>query len=390
MSKVKFKRFIKLQVLEQIGRRMLGKFFDRFKADLAETGIHMPPVDLADETYYPRVIELLQAPEGLPARMVDALFAIDEMADHAGQECLENATAQAGLPFRIHPDSTHAEIALQIWMETPELLQNQHYKQKLLRLSVFDYFSGKRKTGLVRESARVGHETMELMKQDLDKWFAEHNRGEETAQIDFHEIEGEQWYLIRHGDTYTRTTKVDKRHLERLHFRPAKDDLVVYSPEYDELRIHAGTKGEKDLYRQQFGQRLHGNDHHFRACTRYTLEPLRTEGEQALDPAGIEGISRIVLRKYKVAFGDNLHDSLIRSSRDIFQMAKMRNWSAIPNRGHLVSAVFDVYFQDTAKPRRVQIRTPNTLKLGRHSDAPLVHRWLRHKGFVDGAMIVAG
>jgi len=36
---------------------------------------------------------------------------------------------------------------------------------------------------------------------------------------------------------------------------------------------------------------------------------------------------------------------------------------------------------DDEKPRKVQIRPPNILKLGRHCDARLVHRWLSKQKF---------
>ena len=44
-------------------------------------------------------------------------------------------------------------------------------------------------------------------------------------------------------------------------------------------------------------------------------------------------------------------------------------------------AAFDFYFEGTKKPRKVQVRPPNILKLGRHCDAAVVQKWLSEKRF---------
>src|ERR1051326_7579353 len=82
--------------------------------------------------------------------------------------------------------------------------------------------------------------------QDLDAWFARNQRGAETTRIEVYPMDGEFWFLIRHGDIFTRASKVEQQNTEILHFRPERDDVVVYSPERDEVRVNARTKGERD------------------------------------------------------------------------------------------------------------------------------------------------
>jgi hypothetical protein len=167
-----------------------------------------------------------------------------------------------------------------------------------------------------------------------------------------------------------------------LHFRPEKDDVVVYSPELDEIRIHAGTKGERELYRRQFGQRLFGDENYFSGKKAYTLEPLRAEGKDALNVEGVGGdLEHAVLREYEIAFGNGYEEVMIRKATDVFAAAENRERDAIAEGGRLVRAVFDLYFAGRKKARKVQIRTPNTLKLGRHCDARVVQRWLSKQGF---------
>jgi hypothetical protein len=227
-----------------------------------------------------------------------------------------------------------------------------------------------------------GVEAWRAMVKVLDEWFAQHNRGKQTTRLDVHVIEEEAFFIIRHGDTFIRTAKVDEQRTEMLHFRPEKDDVVVYSPEFDEIRIHAGTKGERELYRKQFGQRLFGDADYFSQRKAYTLEPLRTVGKDALNVEDVGGeLERVVLREYEIAFNSGFEEVLIRKATDIFAAAEARDRDAIPSGGQVVRAAFDLYFTGKKKPRKVQIRIPNTLKLGRHCDARVVQRWLAKRGF---------
>jgi hypothetical protein len=46
-----------------------------------------------------------------------------------------------------------------------------------------------------------------------------------------------------------------------------------------------------------------------------------------------------------------------------------------------VRAAFDVYFEGNKKPRAVQVRPPNIVRVGRHGDAVVVAKWLSEKRF---------
>jgi hypothetical protein len=49
---MKFKRFTKPGFLKQIGRELLGRFFDRFKDGLADKKIELPGAGLKDDEYF--------------------------------------------------------------------------------------------------------------------------------------------------------------------------------------------------------------------------------------------------------------------------------------------------------------------------------------------------
>lgn len=383
---MKFTRFAKPKFLKQVGRELLGQLFDRFNRELGAKNVTMPGADLEDEAYYRALSDLVMAPDGLPDRLIETLFAIEEMSTEEGQERLETAAMEAGLELKFNAKSSHGDIAVQVFLARPELLAEKHNEQRLSRLSSFDYFSSKRPVDRSDSFGRPDEATLERITGDLDAWFTKHNRGEQTAQIEVYSMDGEFWFLVRHGDTYARKAKVERKKTEILHYRPAKDDVVVYSPERDEIRIHAGTKGEKELYRKAFGLRLHGDGDYFSEGKAYTLEPLRVLGADALEAGGIEGVNRIVLKEYEVDYHSGHGEVMIRKADDIFAAAADRPFEqeAIPAGGKLVRATFDFHFVESRKPRVVQVRTPNTLKLGRHCDARLVYQWLSAQEFRAG------
>lgn len=385
---MKFKRFTKPQFLKQIGQALLGRLFDRFRGELTARQLALPPAALDDDAYFAALARLALAPEGLPDNLIETLFALEELANAEGQERLERAVREARLELTFAAESSPGDIAVQVWLASPEVLVATHNEQRLSRLAAFEYYGSKapvdrRCVPHGPPFAAPGQPVLDLLVADLDGWFQAHNRGEQTAQIEVHALDGEFWFLVRHGDTFARTATVELRRTAVLHFRPAKDDVVVYAPERDELRVHAGTKGERELYRRAFGRRLMGAADYFSERKAYTLEPLRTLGADALDVAGLEGLRRVVLREYEIAFDSRRAGVLIRKADDLFAGGDgpFGEAASIPATGRLVRAVFDFHFAGAKKPRRVQVRPPNTLKLGRYGDARLVHRWLSAANF---------
>lgn len=388
MASVRFRRFTKPHVLKDIGRALLGRFFSKFKNDLEEKQVALPDPALADEEYFSTLANILMSPEGLPGSLNDALYAIDEMATEDGQQRLEEGVVDEQLPLTFDEKSSREDIALQVWLESPELLVKKHNEQRLIRLSSFEYYSSPTPTDRSATFQKPDDPTIDALTGALDLWFSQHNRGHKTTKIETHEIDGEFWFMVRHGDTYARTPKVEEQRSEVIHYRPEKDDVIVYAPDLDEIRIHAATKGEKQLYRAKFGLYLFGREDHFSEFKTYTLEPLRL-GKDSLSPDGVEGIREIILREVEMGWDGGFNDALVRKSDDVFASAASyeRPFNPIHEKAKLRRAVFEVYFGDSEKPRKVQIKPPNILKLGRHCDARIVHRWLSKQKFRAAAQI---
>jgi hypothetical protein len=384
MSKniIRFRRFTKPQVLRHIGRDLLSRFLFSFADELRSGNISLPQADISDDSYFQAVAKVLLCPEELPPRLNEALFAVDEMASVEGHERLQAAVEKQGLNLNLSSDCSREDFALQVWLVDPALLARKHNEQCLGRLTAFHHFSSTDPRTEPPLSIAPGSPSLETLRAGIDSWFAAHGRGEATTRIEPYPLDSEYWFLVRHGDSFSRTPKVENSKTEILHFRPERDDVVVYSPEQDEIRINARTKGERDLYRQQFGICLRGDRNYFCRNSTYTLEPLRTYGASCLATDGLEGISKIILRELEIV-SDNRHcEVLVRQADDLFQFhALTDHGDPLMDSGRLTRAGFEFHFDDSSKPRPVQIRLPNLLKVGRHCDVSLINRWLWARGF---------
>lgn len=382
MRNLTFKRFTRPQVLQRVGRDLLSRFLGQFEAELAARGLTKPSATLPENAWFGALARLLRSPEDLPPELNEALFAIEEMATAEGQEQLETALEQANLALDLAPGSTREDLALQVWLADPALLARAHNGQRLRRLSAFEFFGAQAGSGGGAPCEPPTEVLLGRLQAELDPWFARHQRGRDTTRLELYPLEGEFWFLVRHGDTFSRTAKVEAQRTEVLHYRPERDDVVVYSPEHDEIRINTRTRGERDLYVQKFGLCLRGREDYFSRESTYTLEPLRADGPAALNPDGVEGIRKVILREVQIAWDDSCGTVVTRFADDLFGCAPVEGrLEAIPRHGRLVRASFDFHFEDRSRPRLVQVRVPNRLKLGRHCDASCVDRWLCRRGF---------
>lgn len=220
------------------------------------------------------------------------------------------------------------------------------------------------------------------MRADMDSWLTLHHGSEErVTDLDVFEANGEWVFLIRRGDACKRVPTVENERVMMRHFRPARDVVVAYALERDELRLHVRSAREKRLLREVFGWRLFDDLRRFSVREPFTLEPLRRDGADALIAPTGGGIDRIVLTELEVHGEVDPDGKQIWKARDWFALAEAMRVPAVPTEGRLVRAAFDFYFTGQSRPRPVQIYAGNQLRMSRHCDAMAVHRWLTERGF---------
>jgi hypothetical protein len=386
MQTMKLIRYNKISVLKRIGPALLDRFLKHFEPEFTRHGLLLPRPDLPEEEYFNRVAHLLNHPDKLPNTLNEALAALEDVGRPEAQDFLTALPNWSEVAERLAPDSTYEEVALQLWLYEPALLVRASNTQRLKRLTAFEH-AGRAPDLNAPAMAIDPLSFVPGLTKSLDEWFTLNDRGEDTVRIESYPMGGEFWFLIRHGDRYSRTASINARKTEMILFRPERDDVVVLTPELDELRINARTKGERDLYIRQFGLHLRGSEDYYTRLPTYTLDPLRTAGPDALDPAGCDGISKVRLRELEVWHEE--HRIITRSERCLFETAGgERGESPIPLQGELRRAIFAIEFTGSTRPRPVEIRLPNTLKLGRRCDARLVLSYLSAQRFRRGCGVV--
>jgi hypothetical protein len=376
------KRFTNPKFLEQIGRELLKRLLDGYRPAFGANGLRLPDETLPDAEYYGALAKLAMAEQGLPAPLVEALYGIEAMANEHGKARLVQGVEEAGLRLENIQQATLADFAVQVLLADPDLFNEKLDQMRITSLTSFEYHGCEEPVDRRATFVAPGADLVARIKGDIDRWLAEQREGDEEAtEVEPHQVDGEFWFLIRRGDAFARIPVVEGVRFAVRHLRPARDLVVAYSPERDELRVHARTAGEKRMLRRVFGQRLFGNPDYFSVRKAFTLRPLRDDGPDALEVGPGGGIDRIVLTELEVRTNDE-HDAVVDwKANDLFAFAEATGQRIIPPGGQLVRASFEVQFTGREKARTVVLRAGNRLRVARHSDVAAVHRWLASKGF---------
>ena len=369
---MQFRTFANPRFLEQIGRGTLALLLAQFAPEFAHQGVALPAESLDDEAYYQQVARLPEAPE----RLMEALHGIETMATDRGRERLSQAIQASRLEVERRGEVTHAEFATQVLLVQPELFAQQQEETRITGLTSFEYYGSTEPVDPSATFTPPAEATLQRMRADIDSWLAVHrDREEQVTDMEVFPHDGEWVFFIRRGDACKRLPVVEGERVMMRQFRPARDLVAAYSPQRDELRLHGRSMREKQMLRELFGWRLFGDLRRFSTRRQFTLEPLRVDGAEALvAPPGC-GIDRIVLRALDGYAKDEDGQQWSWKAEEQLEV------SAVPAGGRLLRAVFDLYFTGQRRPRGVQLRAGNQLRMSRHCDATAVHRWLTERGF---------
>lgn len=343
---------------------------------LEALGVNLPDRADAAAIDYERLMALLMEPEKLPADLREAFYFIHEMATDEGMACLLEAAEEAGIEIVGTPGPTPGDAAVQVWLKDRELLERKHAEQFLRNPRTFESF------GTAVSPVPTYRDPMALadkIKKDLDDFFEKKKRGRNTKVFPYVRDDS-VWFLVRHGDPFERRGAIDdKGESVGVYYWPEKFDVLVLDPVEGELRINARNKGEKKEYRKAFGRHLYRNDGFFGGESKYTLEPLREKGEDAIAP--VEGMDDVRLTEVDFLWGGSHNEREIRKADDIFAAYKERG-RAFPAKAPIIKACFRVTFSDSDTPRTVTIKSPNVAQYTRDADSVIVERWLRARGFI--------
>lgn len=318
---------------------------------------------------------LLNLDQTTPPALIDSLYYVKELATPDCMDALLDAAEARGVRLESDAESTPIDVAIEVWLHDPALLQEKHAEGLLLKPRSYAFFKS-RAAGLDFQTPDSA--CLQRCEASLDEWFQKHRRG--TGARIFCYPKGERvCFLVRHGHTFRRETSSNNGEPGSVAFRPLKFDVVVYYPEAGEIGMNAETEGEKDLYRRKFGLHLFGAEDHFPATDKYTLKPLRESGRDALE-AGNEAIEWIKLKEVRFLRRGAQGEIETHKAKDVFAAFDERkaNFPAHP----IIGARFELKFAGSKTPRTVAIYPPNRAQYTRDHDSEHIDAWLRDREFI--------
>jgi hypothetical protein len=321
---------------------------------------------------------LMNPDENMPHRLVDALYLINEMATDEGMDALIDATHQSGRVLNAGPRATPADVAVEVWLKWPELLDQKHAETLITRPRSFEYFLGRR--GAPRTLPPDDPNTRSALEALLDDWFSANRRGRGSRVFRF-DRDDRVWFLVRHGLPVKREGTLNNRKSDSVFYRPEKHDVVLFDAKRDELGINAAGRKEKKLYCELFGEHLFGERDYFPSDKKYTLEPLKRDGPSALVCSDVDGLENVSLVELWFFHGGTYTEIEIRKATDVFAALAARK-RTIPPAARLSRAVFSVQFAGAPRPRKFTIRPTNITEYTRDEDSELLERWMQKRGFI--------
>lgn len=320
---------------------------------------------------------ILKPQEDTPYDVVDALTHIDEMATPDGMDRLQRAAHCAGLALSRDEDRTPADLALQLWLEAPNLLRRQHAEHIVMKRRSRDSYLPLEGAPRVRTGDLPAG--MRRFEEIVRGWYSDHGRGEGAAIMVFEE-EHQVRIVIRHGGPYQRKGCLQDDGPATVQFRPMEFAYAILNFDECELALNCRSKGERDLFRRALGECVFGQPEFFSRDQKFTLEPLR-QGRASLRCSDVPGIRRVKLTSLSMDKGGTQRRRDVTSADDVFQAFEDEG-DGIPPGASLAAATLEFEFSDSSKPRSVSVRSGNHATYTRDGDCETVERFLRARGFV--------
>ena len=381
MATFRLHRFSHVHTLKAIQPSYLLALLEPHQAYFKGRGVELGAVN-GHELDYEGLRDVLMSPDAnVPPELVDDLYYVDEMADEIGMEellaAIEALPPGQRLELDLPDDPTPADVAVQVRVKAPTLLERHHAERFLMTKRSFECFRAK--PGVDRRFRLPTEVQLADLEAALDDRLDQLKRGRNSKVFIYQKDDG-IWFLVRHGQPCRREGTLNNDGPGAVYYRPETYDPLRYDPSTGELSMRAETKKIGILYREKFGLHLFGDATMFPETTKYTLEPLISDGEDALVCSDIEGIDWVKLKEVVYHWGGPHRERKTHKADDLF--ALLRSQERKLTNGPLMRANVAVKFTDAKTPRTVTVRKGNVASFTRDHDAPLIEAWLVKRGFV--------
>ena len=378
MATYNLRRFTNAEALKAVAHERLVALLSPYATYLNHRELTLPSPSASDGLDYEQLVHILMNPgHDTPKGLIDALYLVHEMATPECMDVLLQEAEGNSITLDDNPDPTPADVAVQVYLQDKDLLERKHAEQQLTRPRSFEYFQTD--VHPIPAFKPPSPKTMAALEKDLDDWFEKKKRGR-GCRVFIYPKEDAVWFLVRHGDPFKREGNFAGQE-PSVFYRPEKYDVLVYEPSIGEIRMNACSKGEKDLYRLKFGLHLFGNDNFFPGTAKYTLEPLRRDGEASLRCTDVDGMDWVKLIEVHYFWGGTEKEVEVRKANDVFAALNARG-RGMPAKARILRASFQIKFSDSKRTRAVTIRASNIAQYTRDSDSAVVEEWLGKRTFI--------
>jgi hypothetical protein len=363
----------------RMNRVFLCRWLEPSRGYLAGRGFVLPAAGAEDPVDYERLAAIFMEPDNdMPRELMHSASLIHEMSTENAMNDLLDGARWARLSVEVGEDPDPVDVAVQVWLLDPSVLEEMHQMHQLERPRGFVHFV----TDRVPDAGFDGptQEEHAALEAELADWFYHAKRGRH-AKVWMYRRPGEYWFLVRHGLTSKRQEVVSAEGSETLIFRPGEYDVLVYNRKRGELRVHGCNPREVDVLRGLFGKHIFHDKDFFPGGARFTLAPLVEDGRNCLMCADIPGIENITLTEVQVFTGGRDWLRIGYQAADVFTAVEEEK-VVLPEAELLVRASFSVSFSDSKKRRTIKILGSNKLSVVRDGDTALMEKWLEARGFV--------
>jgi hypothetical protein len=250
------RKFTNPDLLKTIAPGRLIAFLSPWREYLAKRGLPLSG-NGRSEIDCDALAHILMDPDAsVPKDMVDALYYVHETASDEDMDALLDLAKTRTVEIEHDPQTTVADVAIQMWLAAPDILREHHAEAIAFRQKNFLYYRGAH--GDKRAFPKVDDDLRRQLEMALDDWFDDHKRGR-GCRVFFFPHGKKVWILVRHGQPMRREASQGEDGRSSTEFyRPQQHDVLIYDTASDEMSVHANTKGEIKLYLACFGRLLFG------------------------------------------------------------------------------------------------------------------------------------
>jgi hypothetical protein len=356
----------------------LCKWLEPARDYLAGRGFVLP-AEGSGQIDFDRLAGIFMEPDAaMPRELMHSASLIHEMSTENAMHDLLDGIRHLQGKLVIGDDPDPVDVAVQVWLYAPDVLEEMHQMHQLDRPRGFVHFVTDRQPDEGFDGPT--DEQKAALEAELADWFHHAKRGRH-AKVWTYRRPGEYWFLVRHGLASKRQEVVSATGTDTLIFRPGEYDVLVYNRQSGELRVHGCSPREVEMLRTSFGKHIFHDKDFFPGGARFTLAPLVETGRGCLACRDVPGIEDITLTEVQAFTGGGEWLRTTFQAGDLFTNIEKEK-VVLPAAENLVRASFLVRFSDSAKKRTIKIMGSNKLSVVRDGDTAMMEKWLAARGFI--------